>query len=277
MTGSGDIDVSLRAVTVLYQGRRAVEDVTFDVARGAFCGIIGPNGSGKTTLVKTILGLLRPFAGEVRVFGLAPDELGAQRARIGYVPQQTRIDFDFPLRVSDVVATGLFGSMGLGRRQRPVHHEAVATALERLRISDLAHRPIGELSGGQRQRALIARALVQKPSLLILDEPTAALDHSAMEGLYEWLHQVNEEDRLTILLVSHDMGVVSRYVDSIACMNTRLVAHGRPADMFTGETLEQMYGCGAVLFGHGEMPHMVVGDEGHRHSHGASGSDGGAA
>ncbi|MDH7515391.1 MAG: metal ABC transporter ATP-binding protein [Bacteroidota bacterium] len=261
-------DIELRHVTVRYGWRLALEDVSFDVPHGSFCGIIGPNGSGKTTLIRTVLGLIEPVSGNVLVFGRDPSELGAERSRIGYVPQHAGIDFTFPLRVIDAVMTGLYGKRGPFRKHVSDHRGAALAALKRVEMDTLAKRPISELSGGQRQRLLIARALVHEPTLLILDEPTSALDHRAGEGLYEWLHRLNDLDGITVLLVSHDMGVVSRYVDTIACLNTRLVAHGRPSEVITGGTLESMYGCGAVLFGHGEMPHMVVEESPHRNDEG---------
>jgi len=260
---AADQHVVLDSVTVAYGNRIALDDVSFSVRAGSFWGIIGPNGSGKTTLVRTILGQLRPLKGTVRTFGRDPSELGELRARLGYVPQHAQLDFSFPLRVIDVVTTGLFATIGMYRRIRSEHKDAARYALERVQLQDSAQRSLAELSGGQQQRVLIARALVQRPSLLILDEPTSALDHQSTEGLYEWLHGLNRDDKITVLLVSHDMGVVAKFVDSIACVNTRLVAHGRPEHVFTGSTLEAMYGCGAVLFGHGEMPHMVVGESAH--------------
>ncbi|MBL0176447.1 MAG: metal ABC transporter ATP-binding protein [Ignavibacteria bacterium] len=259
-------DVAFDHVSIAYQDRIALEDVTFSIARGSFWGIIGPNGSGKTTLVRAIIGLVGARSGRIRTFGVDPRDLREQRTLIGYVPQSAEVDFSFPISVSDAVLMGGYGKAGRFRRLSRELRDATAAALERVQISDLAARQIGELSGGQRQRMLIARALVLHPRLLILDEPTAALDHTSSEGLYEWLHGLNETDGTTILLVSHDIGVVSKWVDSVACLNTRLVAHGRPSDILTTSALESMYGCGAVIFQHGHIPHMVVDADPHTHS-----------
>lgn len=251
-------DIEFRDVSVRYDHLPALEHVTFGIPRGSFWGIIGPNGSGKSTLVKTALGLLQPFAGSVLTLGRRPSDLGPLRAKLGYVPQYAELDFSFPLQVLDVVAMGLYGEIGLFRRLTGAHTRRAMEALEKVQMQDFAKRQISALSGGQRQRVLIARALVVNPSLLILDEPTAALDHNSSEGLYEWINTLHAETGMTIVLVTHDIGVVSEFVDSVACLNRTLVAHGRPEDVLSAPTIENMYGCGTVLFGHGEVPHMVV-------------------
>jgi ABC-type Mn2+/Zn2+ transport system ATPase subunit len=194
----------------------------------------------------------------VRTLGHDPQDLGSLRARIGYVPQYADLDFSFPLQVIDVVAMGLYAEIGMFRRVTREHRRRAYQALEKVQMEDFADRQISALSGGQRQRVLIARALVVEPSLLILDEPTAALDAGSAEGLYGWINDLHGEGAMTLILVTHDVGVVSQYVDSIACLNRTLVAHGRPKDVLSGDSLEQMYGCGAVLFSHGDVPHMVV-------------------
>lgn len=252
------LDIEFQDVSVRYDHLPALEHVTFGIPRGSFWGIIGPNGSGKSTLVKTALGLLKPFEGTVLTLGHRPGDLGPLRAKLGYVPQYAELDFSFPLQVLDVVAMGLYGEIGLFRRLTGAHTRRAMEALEKVQMQDFAQRQISALSGGQRQRVLIARALVVNPSLLILDEPTAALDHSSSEGLYEWINTLHAETGMTIVLVTHDIGVVSEFVDSVACLNRTLVAHGRPEDVLNAPTIENMYGCGTVLFGHGEVPHMVV-------------------
>ncbi|MDX9758120.1 MAG: metal ABC transporter ATP-binding protein [Bacteroidota bacterium] len=262
MSGQQDtspvFDIEFRDVSVRYDHLPALEHVSFGIPHGSFWGIIGPNGSGKSTLVKTALGLLRPYHGSVRTLGYDPADLGPRRARLGYVPQYATLDFTFPLEVIDVVTMGLYGQIGIFRRITGAHRARAFEALERVQMQDFAQRQISMLSGGQRQRVLIARALAVNPALLILDEPTAALDHSSSEGLYEWINDLHRASGMTIVLVTHDIGVVSEYVDSVACLNRTLVAHGRPVDVLHTPTLENMYGCGAVLFGHGEVPHMVV-------------------
>jgi zinc transport system ATP-binding protein len=254
-------------LSVAYQDKLVLENITFDIHAGEFWGILGPNGSGKTTLLRAMLGLNEPFSGSIKIFDKNPVDLGPQRDRIGYVPQHAIIDFNFPIKVKDVVLLGRSRKIGIGKRVSRIDKEAAEKAMEFVEITDLADRQIGRLSGGQRQRVLIARALALEPEILLLDEPTAALDVNAAEGFYEWLHTTHEKMKLTLVLVSHDVGVVSRYVNAVACLNRTLVAHGLPSEVLAGDALEQMYGCDAMLFGHGDVPHMVVtpGERGGHH------------
>ncbi|MBN1540930.1 metal ABC transporter ATP-binding protein [candidate division KSB1 bacterium] len=250
--------IDLQNVSVAYQDKIVLQDITLSVSPGAFLGILGPNGSGKTTLLRTMLGLTDPFDGTVRVFGKEPKKLKRLREKIGYVPQQSHIDLTFPIQVKDVVLLGRAYKMGLGKRPHNQDREAVEEALELVHMTDFADEQFGRLSGGQRQRVLIARALALQPDLLMLDEPTAALDVGAAESFYEWLHNTHKNLGLTLVLVTHDVGVVSRYVTAIACLNKRLVAHGLPENVLTEEGLQAMYGCDAVFFHHGKVPHLVV-------------------
>lgn len=249
--------IELERVTVRYQDLVALEDVTFRVEAGEFVALIGPNGSGKTTLVKTILGLVKPASGTVRLFGKPPEQLNGEWKRVGYVPQIAQIDARFPIRVLDVALMGRYGRLGLIRRPRLRDREATRRALERVGIADLAGRPIGRLSGGQRQRVLVARALANEPELLMMDEPTTGVDVGTTEGLFDLLNVLHHQG-ITILVVSHDVGVVAQDVDQVACINQRLVAHGRPEEVLSGEVLECMYGPQAALVGHGQVPHIVV-------------------
>ncbi len=261
MAGTGPWAVELEHVSVSYGRTLALQDVSMRVAWGEFVGVVGPNGSGKTTLLRAILGLVKPSGGQVRVMGRPADALGPERYRIGYVPQLASVDTRFPVHVSDVVLMGRYGEIGLLRRPTAADREAAWRALERVGMRDLSSRQIGQLSGGQRQRVFVARALAVEPELLLLDEPATGVDPAAKGSLYELLNQLHREG-MTILMVSHDVAVVSQFVDQIACLNRRLVAHGRPADILTAETVEGCYGCGAMYFGHGELPHIVVGPHG---------------
>ena len=252
-----DYMIELENVTVRYQELVALEDVSLKVAPGEFLALIGPNGSGKTTLVKTILGLVTPAAGAVRLFGKPPQQLNGEWKRVGYVPQIAQLDPRFPIRVFDVVLMGRYGQLGLIRRPGSGDRKAAWRALEHVGMSDLAQRPIGRLSGGQRQRVLVARALATEPELLLLDEPTTGVDVGTTEGLFNLLEALNRQG-MTILVVSHDVGVVAQHVDQVACLNRQLVAHGRPDDVLGGEVLECMYGPQAAFVGHGDFPHVVV-------------------
>jgi len=254
--GAEESAIELEHVYVAYGEQLVLEDVSLQVGRGEFVGILGPNGAGKSTLFKVILGLVKPVRGAVRIFGKLQGSNGS--IPIGYVPQLAQIDPSFPVRVRDVVMMGRYGRIGLVRRPSREDREAVRRALQRVEMLDLAHRQIGQLSGGQRQRVLVARALALEPRILLLDEPTSSMDVSVAEGFYEFLNELHHSMDLTILLVSHDVTVVSQYTDQVACLNRRLMVHGKPGEVMDQVALECMYGQGAIFFAHGDVPHMVV-------------------
>jgi zinc transport system ATP-binding protein len=241
--------VELRDVTVSLGGNVVLEDVCLDIEAGDYMAILGPNGSGKTTLLKVLLGLVEPDRGQVRVFGGPPRRA---RDRIGYVPQHSRFDLSFPIRVQDVV---LMGRLGHGRLGRPsvADRAAADAALARVEMEAIGRRPIGTLSGGQLQRVLIARALVQAPELLLLDEPTSSLDERVGRSVWELFEELSHE--MTIVVVTHDIGAISRFVRSVACLNR--VLHYHPTTELTPEILEATYGCPVDLLAHGH-PHRVL-------------------
>ncbi|MGC8862486.1 MAG: metal ABC transporter ATP-binding protein [Armatimonadota bacterium] len=249
--------IEISELVVRRDGIPVLDHISLEVRRGEFVALIGPNGAGKTTLLKAILGLIEPDSGQVKVFGRAPKSLGAARSRIGYVPQIASIDPSFPVTVFEVVLMGTYGRVGIGRRPSDAEKHAARAALERVGIADLADRPIGRLSGGHRQRTFIARALANNPELLMLDEPATGVDVAATESLYTLLRRLKEEG-VTIILVSHDIGVVASYVDSVVCLNRSLVAHCRPDEVECTDALRAMYGCDVAYLHHGESPHIVV-------------------
>jgi zinc transport system ATP-binding protein len=259
----GDPLIELRDVSVTLGGRLVLEDVSLQVRRGELLGVLGPNGSGKTTLLRTILGQLRPVSGEVLVFGAPPAGLGAERHRLGYVRQEALVDPAFPIRVLDVVLMGRYGRLGLVRRPGAEDREAARYALERVGLLEMAARPLADLSGGERQRVFLARALAGEPEVLLLDEPTTGVDVAASESFYEFLHGLQREMELTLVLVTHDIGVISAHVDQIACLNRRLVAHGKPRECLTEEALDAMYGAEARFFHHHHAPSSLFVDAPH--------------
>lgn len=241
--------ISLRDVSFSYGGEPALEDVTFSIhEREAVC-IVGPNGGGKTTLVKLILGLLTPQQGEIRVFGQSPHR---SRLRAGYMPQHVQHDPQFPVTVSDIVLMGRLGRGGLagvlgwhGRADRCAALEALAE----VGMEDFGPRPFASLSGGQRQRVLIARALCCKPDLLLLDEPTSNVDSAVEARLLDLLRTLNQ--KMTILMVSHDLGFVSGLVESVICVNRRVVIH--PTSQMTGSAIRDLYGDEVRMVRHDEF------------------------
>jgi zinc transport system ATP-binding protein len=228
--------VEIRGATFRYgpEQEPVLEDVSLTIPTDDFLGVIGPNGGGKTTLLKLILGLHQPERGTVRVFGQPPHLV---RPRIGYVPQHARIDPTVPADVLDVVLTGRLSRSSWGAWFGRAHVAAAMAALRLTETDDLAQRQIGTLSGGQRQRVLIARALAADAELLLLDEPTAGVDPHMEQSLTDLLHRLNE--RLPIVLVSHDVGFVSTHLKRVACLNRRATVHEKGE--ITGELLSQMY------------------------------------
>ena len=241
--------VELEGVGVAYGEVRVLDGINLTVEPGDFLGIIGPNGSGKTTLLRVMLGLLEPQAGSVRLFGQPPATFREWR-RLGYVPQRAALDPSLPVTVSEVVATGLVASLGLfqriGRRERV----RVKDALSRVGMEAHGLTRIGALSTGQQQRVLIARALVSDPERIILDEPTGGVDPEAQTSFYAMLHHLNREREVTLILVSHDIGVVAKEVTKLACLNRRLIFHGRPGDFLSDAALTALYGPAVRIVSH---------------------------
>jgi ABC-type Mn2+/Zn2+ transport system ATPase subunit len=264
MNSAANPVIELEKVSVALGGRIVLEDITFQVLPGEFLAVLGPNGSGKTTLLRTILGQIQPMSGKVVVFGKSPDQLNAERTRIAYVPQIETVDRNFPIHVEDLVLMGRYARLGLLRRPAKPDREAAREAMARVGIEHLADRAFAELSGGERQRAFLARALTGEPEVLLLDEPTAGVDLAAAEDFYQQIHHLQDDLNLTLMMVSHDVGVVSKHVHQIACLNRVLVAHGRPEEALTPDALRCMYGKHAMLTGHDVTPHVFLDSSEHK-------------
>lgn len=223
-----------------YGTEPVLEGVSLTLHQGDVLGLIGPNGSGKTTLLKIIVGLLTPQRGTIRLFG---QELGRfrERARVGYVRQRSW-DFErnFPASVEELVRMGRVPRLRWGL-WREADTEAVERAMRAVHIEELRTRPISELSGGQQQRVFLARSLAQEPDLLLLDEPTAAVDPKIEAEFYELLAQLNRQQGLTIVLVSHDIEAIVKQVTKIACLNKKLLFCGTPQECLAGDLLERVY------------------------------------
>ena len=241
--------VEIEKVSVRYGEVSVLEDIDLTVDAGDFLGIIGPNGSGKTTLLRIMLGLLAPTSGQVRLFGHPPANL-KQWGRLGYVPQKATFDPALPVTVGEVVASGLIATLGLLRRVRAAERQRVADVLAQVGMTAHAAARVGSLSVGQQQRVLIARALVSDPELLILDEPTGGVDPEAQTSFYALLHHLNREREVTLILVSHDIGVVAKEVTRLACLNRRLIFHGRPGDFLSDAALAALYGPAVRVVSH---------------------------
>jgi zinc transport system ATP-binding protein len=245
-----EVLVSLRKVSVGYEDNIILSGVDLDIYSDDFMGVIGPNGGGKTTLVKAILGTLPhsgtiEYASELTVGGIR---------RIGYLPQQNLFDRSFPISVIEVVVSGLQSEKRLAGQYGKADFKKAHKLLAMTGISDLAKRPVGEISGGQMQRALLCRALIADPRLLILDEPATYVDNRFEGELYEILHQLNEQ--MAIVMVSHDVGTITSVVRSIVCVNRGVHRHN--SNLITAEQLEN-YGCPIQVITHGTVPHTVLG------------------
>ena len=249
--------LELRDITVRAGGHTLLDRVTLEVRAGSLLGLIGPNGAGKTTLVKVALGLLRPDAGAVRWFGMEPARARAEGVRVGYVPQRGAWDPRFPLTVEETVLLGRRGLRGLGSPVTREDRDAARRALELVELTPLAGHRLSACSGGELQRVLVARALCVEPRVLILDEPTSAVDVAAQDRFYNRLRALKESG-VTVFLVSHDVGMIASIADVVACLNQRLHFHGSPPEVLDQENLAAAYGCELEVLAHGRVPHRVV-------------------
>jgi len=232
-----------------YGSERVLDRVTLQIRKGDFLGIIGPNGSGKTTLLRILIGLLRPSCGHVSLFGADVRRFNAWHL-VGYVRQKAVFEARFPASVLEVVISGRSARVGLGRRFGRDDREAAERALEIVGMNSFRDRLVGRLSSGQQQRVFIARALVHEPELLLLDEPTVGVDVEAQEQFYGLLRRLNRELRTTLVMVSHDIGVVAAEVTRLACLNRTLVFHGDPEEAMRSGALEQLYRPESLVVAH---------------------------
>jgi manganese/zinc/iron transport system ATP- binding protein len=228
----------IRGLTVSYGQKPAVFSVDMTVAPGSMTAIIGPNGAGKSTLLKSALGIIKPLAGQVQVFGRGLEQ---SRDRIAYVPQRASVDWDFPTCVIDVVLMGLYRQLGLLRLVRAEHRAKALSCLARVGMEEFALRQIGQLSGGQQQRVFLARALAQDADLYLLDEPFAGVDAATEKAIIAVLKSLRDAGK-TVVAVHHDLSTVAEYFDDVFLINTRKVAEGPVAETFTTENLQAAYG-----------------------------------
>jgi len=248
--------LEISEVSFSFGGETVLSDVSLTVNTGDFVGIIGPNGGGKTTLLRIALGVLRPSHGTVRLLGEAPEKT---RIRAGYIPQETSSNKWFPISVIDVTLMGLLSRRSMFRPYTRADRDKASAILTELNLSHLTSRSIGELSGGQRQKVLLARALVSEPSILFLDEPTASIDTRGQDEIYEHMLRINKAGT-TVVLVTHNVGAVSSYIRSVACVNKSLFYH--PDGVLDDATIAATFGCPVDIIAHG-LPHRVL----HSHQH----------
>lgn len=252
--------IELNGICAAYDQKQVLEDVNLTVYEKDFLGIIGPNGGGKTTLMKVILGLLHPTAGTVNFYHHGKRCLDIT---MGYLPQYNSIDKKFPISVYEVVLSGLNRQKSLFLSFTKEQHKKVQEIIVQMGLEGLEDRAIGQLSGGQLQRALLGRALVSDPEVIILDEPNTYIDKRFEGKLYSLLEEINKER--AIILVSHDIGTVLQNVKSIACVNGELDYH--PDTEVSAEWLEEKFDCPIELLGHGAIPHRVLKTHPEHHHH----------
>ena len=233
--------ISARDLTVAYpNGHVALRDVSFELASGTICGLVGVNGSGKSTLFKTIMGFVRPTRGEVRISGLSVREALKSNC-VAYVPQSEEVDWNFPILVEDVVMMGRYGHMGLLRIASQEDRRKVDAALERVGMTAYRKRQIGELSGGQKKRVFLARALAQESQIILLDEPFTGVDVKTEAAIVDLLRALRERGHL-MLVSTHNLGSVPEFCDQVVLINRTLLAAGPTREAFTQRNLEKAFG-----------------------------------
>ncbi len=224
--------VEIDHLTIEYPDVKAIDDVSFTVNQGDFLGIIGPNGAGKSTLFASMLNLNTKYKGTIKFFGTDIRKSKNYLKEIGYVPQKPIFEKNFPATVNDVVKMGL---------QKESDENKVDEILQQLWIHELSERRIGELSGGQQQRVFIAKALVNNPKVLILDEPVTGIDQQSIDLFYSILKELNSKQNITIIWSSHDLDAVNKLANHVACLNRTLFFHGESDDFFENDELVKQY------------------------------------
>jgi len=252
--------IEIENLTVGYENKpNVLRDVSLTIYKDDFLGIIGPNGGGKTTLLKTILGLIRQQSGTISFYDNGKK---VPSLNIGYLPQINQIDKKFPITVSEVILSGLTPRKQLIRRYNSRDKQKVMQVAERMGITEILPRAIGELSGGQMQRVLLGRAIIDNPKFIILDEPSTYVDKLFETNFYKLLGDINKD--IAIMLVSHDVGTIISMVKNIACVNQGL--HYHSGSDISHEWLTNAYqSCPIEILGHGSLPHRVLMEHDHLH------------
>ncbi|HEU4855525.1 MAG TPA: metal ABC transporter ATP-binding protein [Nitrosospira sp.] len=245
--------IALRNTTAGYGNKIVFSRLSLKIPAGRFAGIVGPTGCGKTTLLKTILGTLSLVEGDVLLFGQTPSRI--RPGVIAYVPQLSSVDWNFPVTVEEVIMMGLYAGRRIWPWPGKQEQERVREVAYQLGLHGSLRHHISTLSGGQRQRAFLARALVNNPRLLVLDEPTSGVDIRTQHEVLHLLGEINREG-VTILLATHDLNAVASHLPWVICFNNGLVAQGRPNDIFTSEILTKTYGGDIVIVRHND--HFLI-------------------
>ncbi len=236
--------LTFQDISVNYERSSVLWGITFGIQKGGLVGIIGPNGAGKSSLLKAALGLVKPISGKVEFFGRP---LSTVRQRVAYIPQRGDIDWDFPITVFDVALMGRYGKSRFIKWASKQDRFETTKVLEKLNLMHLATRQISQLSGGQQQRLFIARALLQQAELYLLDEPFSGVDLVTEEMIVEILRDLVKTGK-TIVMVHHGLNTVEKYFDTVALLNTSLIAYGDVDVVYTKENLERTYGNRSALF-----------------------------
>lgn len=239
--------IDIQNVTVAYHGKVALHSASLQLHPGTVCGLVGMNGAGKSTLFKAMMGFVKPSTGRVLINGL-PIHQVQKKNWVAYVPQSEEVDWNFPVNVYDVVMMGRYGYLNLLRIPRPTDRQIVQDSLERVEIWPMRNRQIGELSGGQKKRTFFARALAQKGTVLLLDEPFAGVDIKTEKLMIDLLMELRQLGH-TILISTHDLASVATFCDQVVLINRSILAYGNTSEVFTEENLSRTFG-GAV----GDLP-----------------------
>jgi len=235
--------------------QKILTDISFEIFNGEYVAIIGPNGGGKTTLVRMLLGLNKPTSGEIKIFGKKIKNFKAWY-KIGYVPQRASlVDTSFPATVLDIVNMGRIAKRKLFSSITQEDKDIVKDAMQKMDICDLKHKMVGTLSGGQRQRVMIARALASKPEVLILDEPNTGVDAKSQRNFYKLLSKLNKEEGITIIFITHDIGVIADDIGRLFTINQKAIICNDPKKAMSCEDMSKLYGIDA---------HLI---HNHRHEH----------
>ena len=259
--------IEIKNLTVKREGQTVLDSVSLNIEEGQSYAIIGPNGGGKTTFLKSILGLIKPDSGSVKIYGEVP---AVNRYLLGYVPQFHTFDFSYPISVRDMVLTGRLGHIkGIRRKYSDEDRKSAEEAMKTLGILHLADRTLNDLSGGEQQRAIIARAIVGNPKVLLLDEPTVYVDSPTEEKFHDILVELHK--KMTVIMVTHDIGVISSGVDVIACLNVKMFTHYTAE--ITGDMIRNTYKCPVDLIAHG-LAHRVLHDHSAPEGDAADSADG---